>query len=789
MRCSRPRPSLTHLSVRFTWAGVRFSRLTGSSSRRAALTKSHALWDAQSGAEIRTFIGHSSRIDDVAFSPDGKILLTGSHYDKTARLWDVATGAEIRRFQGHANFLSIARISPDGKTVLTAGDEKTAIILWDAATGKELLRLPAQKNNLREAIFSPDSKFVITSSYENVTRVWEVATGKEVRQLRPAEKFSPHLLAFSPDGLRLVAEGDGRGYGDFITMDAATGNELQLFKGHTASVNCLTFSPDGLFVASASDDKTVRLWDASTGRELARYLGHFENVLIVSFLPGGKFIAAATDASVRFWELNFADINAAAKPSPGQVARELTSAIEKQQGNAKAWRSRAEHYLRWKKYENAAADFTQALKIDRKDVASWIGRGWARYHLNDVGNAFSDLSQAIKLDPKSSTAYGRLGAVYRAAEDWPSAMKELEAALKLDARNADALTWRGLTSEAMGISAEKYISDFNKALEIDPSHVMALIARGTTFRKLKQFDKALADLRNALEIEADSTDALLRRAELYIDMKESANALADLKRAVELAPDSVQVLGQVSVAHGQMGEYQAQLEDLALILELVPDDVNVRFERALLCHAAGENDKALADLEGIDDTNRPELPYWRAKFHLAKGDLDLALAQANRCLELKPNTDYALNLRATVYYAKQDWDSAIEDYTVGLSVSKVPLTQAYLHAGRAACQRQGGKYDRARKDIEKAYELQNKLVVETEQPSALQHYFLACILGLRAQLREDEADRDEDLILAFHHLKQAVAKKGLRKARTEKDFLADALRNDERFAKITSALK
>ena len=95
--------------------------------------KTIKLWDAATGALIRTFEGHSDGVWSVAFSPDGDRVLSGSD-DKTIKLWDAATGALIRTFEGHSGGVMSVAFSPDGARVLSGSEDKT-IKLWDAATG------------------------------------------------------------------------------------------------------------------------------------------------------------------------------------------------------------------------------------------------------------------------------------------------------------------------------------------------------------------------------------------------------------------------------------------------------------------------------------------------------------------------------------------------------------------------------------------------------------------------------------------------------------------------------
>jgi WD40 repeat protein len=227
--------------------------------------------------EIPDFIelkGHTYDVNFVAFSPDGKTVVTTSG-DQTARIWDAATGKELQKLEGHTDRVNFAVFSPDGKTVVTASRDQTTRI-WDAATGKKLQKL--KKHILVcSTTFSPDGKMIITENWNDTADIWDVTTGDVILEGISA--------AFSPDGKTIVTASSNTAR----IWDAATRKELQNLEGHTNDIRSATFSPNGKKVVTASDDKTVRIWDATTGQELQKF-EHTYSVRRVEFSPDGKMI-------------------------------------------------------------------------------------------------------------------------------------------------------------------------------------------------------------------------------------------------------------------------------------------------------------------------------------------------------------------------------------------------------------------------------------------------------------------------------------------------------------------
>jgi WD40 repeat protein len=220
---------------------------------------------------------HSNEVNGLAFSPDGKMLLsTGSGQD--VRLWDTATGKEVRRLRAPVRAMAL---SPDGAFVAASCDEggKCTFRLWETATGKPH-PWPAKHVGWVNALaFSPDSKTLATAEQDRVIRLWDVGTGKLVGRLQ-GKQLGVLSVAFSPDGKWLLSGAKDR---TICLWKVATG-EVAHFLRTKSPISAVAFSPDGNTFASAGGDGVV-LWETATGERLRQFAGHRGPVYCVAFAP------------------------------------------------------------------------------------------------------------------------------------------------------------------------------------------------------------------------------------------------------------------------------------------------------------------------------------------------------------------------------------------------------------------------------------------------------------------------------------------------------------------------
>jgi WD40 repeat protein len=253
------------------------------------------LWDRTTATELAVLSGHEDRVTSLAFSPDGSRLVTGSS-DNTVRLWDIGTGRQTVVLRGHRKPIRQVAFSPDGKLIASASEDRTAR-LWDSTSGREIFALLGHTDMIWTIVFSPDGAIVATTSQDETARLWATGTGEALQVLRTTDLRG---VTFSPDGKIVATAGTD---GNARLWNVATGEQTRVLAGHRSMLWQVDFSPDGLRITTASYDRTARLWDVTTGREIAVMRDPDDGIRYARFSPDGKYIATATTGTVvRLWD-------------------------------------------------------------------------------------------------------------------------------------------------------------------------------------------------------------------------------------------------------------------------------------------------------------------------------------------------------------------------------------------------------------------------------------------------------------------------------------------------------
>ena len=222
--------------------------------------KSLIIWDTMTGEQKLVLRGHSGTVLDVAYSPDGRFIASASR-DKTIKLWDAATGRELATFRGHSNWVSSVSFDTKGNRLVSGSWDKT-LKVWDLATRQESFTLKGHTDVVTSVAFHPDRSEIISGSLDKSIKVWGLVSRREIRTLTDVD--SVIAVIYSPDGKRIISGG----VHPLITVwDSENGKSIFHLKGHDLPVTTLAASSDGRFLATGSNDKTLRMWSNPVERE------------------------------------------------------------------------------------------------------------------------------------------------------------------------------------------------------------------------------------------------------------------------------------------------------------------------------------------------------------------------------------------------------------------------------------------------------------------------------------------------------------------------------------------
>ncbi|OJK02214.1 hypothetical protein ASPACDRAFT_1879572, partial [Aspergillus aculeatus ATCC 16872] len=234
--------------------------------------------------ELRIIEGHKRKVSSVSFSPDGRLIASGSD-DWSVCLWETATGMLQQTLMGHSSGVTSVDFSPNDGLLLVSGSSDDTVRVWETATA-----------------FSPNGQLLASGSYDKTVRLWDTATGMLLQTLEGHLDWVSSV-AFSPDSQLIASSSQDK---TVRLWSIATGVVQHTLKGHSGSINCVAFSSDGLILASGSEDFTLRLWNAETGvlqQTLEAHSIWNRDINSIAFSPDDRLLAAGCrDSAVRVWD-------------------------------------------------------------------------------------------------------------------------------------------------------------------------------------------------------------------------------------------------------------------------------------------------------------------------------------------------------------------------------------------------------------------------------------------------------------------------------------------------------
>lgn len=347
----------------------------------------------------------------------------------------------------------------------------------------------------------------------------------------------------------------------------------------------------------------------------------------------------------------------------------------------------------------AISDFGRAIDLDPKLTSAYYQRGIARLEKGEFDAAIGDLNRAIELSPNTSDYYNDRGLAKLRKGDNDAAIGDFTRAVELDPKNALAYRNRAL-AKSIKKDPDGALADYNRAIEADPKNAGAFNSRGMIRKAKGDLDGAIADFSSAIGLNDKLAIAYKNRGDAKQAKGDASGAKEDLKRAGELAPE---LMSKEPVADSGSNRATAA----ASPSPAASGEADHYYASGLKKQNKGDLDGAIADYTRAIELNSKYTEAFNNRGNVkgAKEDHDGAIADLSRAIELDPKHTISYNNRGAEKMQKGDFDGAITDFN-----SAIELNPGYANAyhNRAYAKDKTGDSDGAMADLERAIKLNSK---------------------------------------------------------------------------------
>jgi WD repeat-containing protein 61 len=251
------------------------------------------VWDPNDLSKPKHIFGsHELAIVSVDCSGDGKRAVTSS-MDGQIRVYDIEAGKKIQTITAGAVDTWTVAYQPN-MDVVASGSHSGAVNLWDMKSGKKANTLQTEGKFTMSLSYSNDGAFLASGSHDGIVHIFDSSSNKSLHKIS-AHNLAVRSLSFNPSGTVLVTASEDA---HIKSYDVKGGNQEKNITGHSSWVLSVQMNPkNSRQLASSSSDKKVKIWDFQTNEAVHTFDSHEDQVWGVSYSPDGNYLATVSDDS------------------------------------------------------------------------------------------------------------------------------------------------------------------------------------------------------------------------------------------------------------------------------------------------------------------------------------------------------------------------------------------------------------------------------------------------------------------------------------------------------------